>query len=152
MAEIASSTAELYKTLMNKDPRVAFLSFSNFGSNKTPETRKVRKAAEIAKELNPHLEIEGELQADVAVNANIMDKLFNFSQLSGPADILIFPDLTSANISYKLLQQLSECTALGPILMPMNHSINIIQRTAPVAEIVNMVTITALMSAEKLNL
>lgn len=152
LAEIATSTAELYKTILNKDPRVAFLSFSSFGSNKTNETRKVRKAVEIAKSANPNLEIDGELQADVAVNHNIMDKLFSFSELNGPADILIFPDLTSANISYKLLQQLSECTALGPILTPMNHSINIIQRTAPVTEIVNMVTITALMSAEKLNL
>lgn len=151
LAEIASSTAGLYKTMMNKNPRVAFLSFSSFGSNRTPETTKVKEAVKLAKDLNPELEIEGELQADVAVNYNIMDKLFSFSNLTGPADILIFPDLSSANISYKLLQQLSECTALGPILVPMNHSINIIQRTAPVAEIVNMVTITALMSAEKMN-
>ena len=150
LAEIATSTAQLYKTMMNKNPRVAFLSFSSFGSNRTPETSKVKKAAEIAKGMNPELEIEGELQADVAVNFNIMDKLFSFSELNGPADVLIFPDLSSANISYKLLQQLSECTALGPILVPMKHSINIIQRTAPVAEIVNMVTITALMSAEKM--
>ncbi|MGB0452271.1 MAG: NADP-dependent malic enzyme [Bacteriovoracaceae bacterium] len=149
LSEIALSTANLYRTLMRHDPRVAFLSFSNFGSNKHPEAKKVKKAVELTKEKSPKLIVDGELQADVAVNKNILDKLFNFSTLDQPADVLIFPDLNSANISYKLLQQLSDCTAIGPILVPMNKPINIIQRTASITEVVNMVNLTALLSVDK---
>ena len=151
LAEIAESTAELYKQAMKKDPRVAFLSFSNFGSNSHPDAKKVKNAVKICKERNPDLIVDGEVQADVAVNHHIMDKLFSFSDLDQAADVLVFPDLNSANISYKLLQQLSEAQAIGPILVPMNNAVNIIQRTASVSEVVKMATITALMALETHN-
>jgi malate dehydrogenase (oxaloacetate-decarboxylating)(NADP+) len=146
LVEIAASAAELYHSLMKKEPRVSFLSFSNFGSNAHPEAKKVKKAVQIAKEKYPKMECEGEMQADVAVNKRILDKLFGFNELSGPTDILVFPDLTSANISYKLLQQLSDADAIGPVLVPLAGTANIIQRTASVSEIVNMCNLTALLS------
>ena len=153
LAEIAANSAELFRFLMKREPRVSFLSFSNFGSNKHPEARKVRRAVSVTKSRYPNMIVDGEMQADVAVNKNILDKLFDFHTLSGETDILVFPDLNSANISYKLLSQLSEANAIGPILVPMNGAVNIIQRTAPVAEIINMCNLTALQTqAEHLNL
>lgn len=149
LSEIAISAAGLYKDLMRKDPRIAFLSFSSFGSNNHPNAKKVKKAVQITKSKRPDLIVDGEIQADVAVNKNIMNKLFDFAELDQAADILIFPELNSANISYKLLQQLSECDAIGPILVPMKKSVNIIQRTAPVGEILNMASLTALLAVEE---
>jgi malate dehydrogenase (oxaloacetate-decarboxylating)(NADP+) len=149
LCEIAHSTAELYKHLMRKDPNIAFLSFSSFGSNNSPSPRKMKEATRLTKEKYPELKVDGEVQADIAVNKGIMDKLFNFSELDGDADILIFPELNSANIGYKLLQQLSDASAIGPILAPMNDTVNIIQRTASVTEIVNMCRLTALLALEK---
>lgn len=149
LSDIANSTANLYRELMNREPNIAFLSFSSFGSNTHPEAKKVKKAVSITKSKYPSLKVEGEMQADVAVNDRILKKLFNFAELEGQTDILIFPDLSSANISYKLLQQLSEADAIGPILVPLNKSVNIIQRTASVSEVVNMCTLTALLSINK---
>tara|TARA_R110002072_G_scaffold534_4_gene3739 strand:- start:21663 stop:23966 length:2304 start_codon:yes stop_codon:yes gene_type:complete len=144
LAEIAGTTANLFKQLMGRDPRVAFLSFASFGSNNHPVSKKVKKAVALTKSRYPELIVDGELQADIAVNKAILDKLFNFSTLDGPADVLIFPELNSANISYKLLSQLSDASAIGPILVPMKSTANIIQRTATVAEIINMCNLTAL--------
>lgn len=151
LAEIASSTADLFRKLMKREPNIAFLSYSNFGSNTSEDAKKVRKAVALTKELYPNLQVDGEMQADVAVNKGLMDKLYNFSELEGPTDILIFPNLDSANISYKLLAQLSSANAIGPILLPMNKSANIIPRTATVSEIVNMSILSALLSDEKIN-
>jgi malate dehydrogenase (oxaloacetate-decarboxylating)(NADP+) len=152
LAEIAGNTAALFKSIMGRSPRVAFLSYSNFGSNRNKDTLKVKNAVKLTKEKWPDLIADGEMQADVAVNKNILDKLFSFNELDGPTDVLIFPDLGSANISYKLISQLTEVSAIGPILVPMKSTVNILQRTAAVSEIVNICNITALMSEEeKLN-
>lgn len=151
LAEIAANTATLFKHLMHREPTISFLSFSNFGSNKSPEAKKVKRAVQRTKERYPQLKVEGEMQADVAVNKRILDQLFNFNELESATDILIFPDLSSANISYKLLSQLSEANAIGPLLIPMKSTVNIIQRTAPVSEIVNMCNLTALLSEEQSN-
>ncbi|AYF43392.1 MULTISPECIES: NADP-dependent malic enzyme [Halobacteriovorax] len=149
LVEIAKSTQHLYKSLMRREPRIAFLSYSNFGDSKLPDARKMKNATKMAKEKYPELIIEGEMQADVAVNENIMNHLFDFSKLGGSADILIFPELNSANISYKLLAQLSEASAIGPILAPMNQTVNIIQRTASIKEIVDSCRLTALRALEE---
>lgn len=146
LSEIASSTTTLYRQLMKKEPRVAFLSFSNFGSNNHPEAKLVKKAVKLTKEKYPEMMVDGEIQADVAVNKGLINKLFPFSDLKDEADVLIFPDLSSANISYKLISQLSDVKAVGPILVPMNHSVNIIQRTTTVSEVVNMSMLTALLT------
>lgn len=146
LSEIAVATTEMYRNLMQKEPSVAFVSYSNFGSNLNSDTSKVKKAVEITKEKMPELMVDGEMQADVAVNNEILTNLFKFSDLKKPADIIIFPDLQSANISYKLLSQLSECTAIGPVIAPSDFAANIVQRTSTVEEIINMTHLTALVS------
>ena len=151
LSEIAAGTADLFRKLMKREPRIAFLSFSNFGANEHANTKKIKNAVKLTKEKYPNLHVDGEMQADVAVNKNLMDKLFSFSTLDGPTDILIFPELNSANISYKLLAQLGDANAIGPILLPMNNSANIIPRTATVTEIVNMTILSALLSDKKLS-
>ncbi len=146
LAEIAKSTANMYKKLMKREPRVAFLSFSNFGSSNHPKSKKIQDAVSLTKQQCPNLIVDGELQADVAVNSSLLKNLFDFSKLDEAADILIFPDLNSANISYKLLSQLSEVQPIGPILAPMNQAVNIVQRTSTVSEVINMSYLTALLS------
>ena len=145
LADVAFSAAELYKKLIGKEPNIAFLSSSNFGSGNDPMAKNMHNAAIYTKEKYPKLKIEGEMQADVATNKNIMDNLFPFNDLTGAADILVFPELNSANIAYKLLNQLSDADVIGPILVPLEKSVNIVQRTATVTEIVNMSLLTAIL-------
>lgn len=148
VADIAVSAAQMYRNVMQQEPRVAFLSYSNFGSNRDPQASKMAEAVKIAKQKDTNLIADGEMQADVAVNADIMRNLFDFCTLDKAADVLIFPDLASANISYKLLAQLGGATPIGPVLLPLKHAINIVQRTSTVDEIVNMSHLTALISQE----
>lgn len=148
LADIAISAAQMYRNVMKQEPRVAFLSYSNFGSNRDPQAAKMGEAVKIAKAKDSRLIADGEMQADVATNTEIMKNLFEFCSLDKAADILIFPDLNSANISYKLLAQLGGATPIGPILLPLKHAINIVQRTSTVDEIVNMSHLTALISQE----
>lgn len=148
LSDIAISAAKLYRRVMQTEPRVAFLSYSNFGSNREGEASKMAEAAILAKKKDPTLIADGEMQADVATNYEIMKTLFDFSSLDKAADLLIFPDLNSANISYKLLAQLGGATPIGPILLPLEHAINIVQRTSTVDEIVNMTNLTALIAQE----
>lgn len=146
LAETAISITQLYRKLMQKEPSVAFVSYSNFGSNRNEDTKKVMQAVEMTKNREPNLMVDGEMQADVAINEEILKHLFSFSTLKKSADILVFPDLQSANISYKLLSQLAPCTSIGPILTPMTYAANIVQRTSTVEEIINMTHLTALIS------
>lgn len=148
LADIAISAAQLYRNVMKQEPRVAFLSYSNFGSNRDPQAVKMAEAVKIAKSKDANLIADGEMQADVATNTDIMKNLFEFCSLDKAADVLIFPDLGSANISYKLLAQLGGATPIGPILLPLKYAINIVQRTSTVDEIVNMSHLTALISQE----
>ena len=147
LSNIALATAKFYKKLMLKVPRVAFLSHSSFGSTQGSEgAKKVADAVKLTKQADPSLICDGELQADVAVNKSLLEEMFPFSDLDQAADILVFPNLSAANISYKLLAQLGQAKPIGPILIPMNKAINIVQRTSTVSEIVNMATITAVHS------
>ena len=148
LADIAVNAAQMYRNVMKAEPRVAFLSYSNFGSNREGTASKMADAVKIAKQKDPTLIADGEMQADVATNADIMKNLFEFCTLDKAADVLIFPDLNSANISYKLLAQLGGATPIGPILLPLRYAINIVQRTSTVDEIVNMSHLTALISQE----
>ncbi len=145
---IARSTVQLYQRLMKKRPRVAFLSFSNFGSNRSPQANKMKKAVELTQKSYPNMIVDGEVQADVAVNENLLKKFFSFSKLDRAADVLIFPDLSSANISYKLLAQMGGAITVGPILVPMKFAANIVQRTSTVEEIISMTYLTTLMAKE----
>lgn len=146
LCEISEHAVHMYRSLIQKEPSVAFLSYSNFGSNMNEDSKKIQKAVRLAKEKMPDVMLDGEMQADVAVNAEILTNLFKFSDMKRSADILIFPDLQSANISYKLLSQLSECTPIGPIVAPLDYAANIVQRTSTVEEIINMTHLTALIS------
>ncbi|MFN8943700.1 MAG: phosphate acyltransferase, partial [Pseudobdellovibrionaceae bacterium] len=124
-------------------PQIAMLSYSNFsGAKGTPS--KMKAAAEMVRQLRPDLKVDGDMQADTAVNPSIVDRIFPFSALKEGANILIFPNLESANISYKLLQQLGKVEVIGPFLMGIKRSANVLQRTTTVDQIVNSCVLTAL--------
>jgi malate dehydrogenase (oxaloacetate-decarboxylating)(NADP+) len=140
LAETAILAAEMAR-MLEIEPRIAMLSFSNFGSVKHPHPLKVKRAVEIVKERAPQLVVDGEMQADTAVTAEILAENYPFSALKGAANVLIFPDLTSGNICYKLLNRLGGAEAIGPILMGMKKPIHVLQRGDDVADIVNMAAI-----------
>jgi malate dehydrogenase (oxaloacetate-decarboxylating)(NADP+) len=137
LAETAILAAEKAR-MLDIEPTVAMLSFSNFGSVNHALTTKVRKATEIVKKRAPELVVDGEMQADTAVVSDILQKSFPFASLKAAANILIFPDLNSGNICYKLLHHLGEAEAIGPILMGMNKPVHVLQRGDDVNDIINM--------------
>ncbi|WP_224958266.1 NADP-dependent malic enzyme [Geomonas subterranea] len=139
LAETALLAAEKVQ-LLDIVPRIAMLSFANFGSVNHALTQKVKRAVEIVKERVPGLEIDGEMQADTAVTPELLAN-YTFSTLTGPANILIFPDLNSGNICYKLLHRLGGAEAIGPLLMGMKKPVHVLQRGDDVATIVNMAAI-----------
>lgn len=126
----------------NITPRTALLSYSNFGSNDGRTAVKVREAAKILREKAPHIIADGDIQANFALNSNLLQSNFPFSTLNGgAANTLVFPNLESGNIAYKLLQEAGDAEALGPILLGMNKPVHVLQLDSSVREIVNMVTI-----------
>lgn len=137
LAEIAISTADVVKKF-DIVPKVAMLSFSNFGSAIYPESIKVKRAVEIINDLRPDLVVDGEMQADSALVPEIIEKEFPFSKINGNANILIFPNLSSGNISYKLLQRLTDSTVIGPILIGMKKPVHVLQRDTTVNDIINL--------------
>ncbi len=141
-AQIALQAAKIVE-YFGIEPRIAMLSYSNFtGTDGTP--RKMKKAAEIVRQLRPGLMVDGDMQADTAVNEEIMERLFPFSTLKGGANILVFPNLESANITYKLIQQIGKVEVIGPFLTGVRRSANVLQRTTTVDGIVNSVVFAAL--------
>jgi malate dehydrogenase (oxaloacetate-decarboxylating)(NADP+) len=143
LAEIALNTARVAETFGQR-PRVAMLSYSDFGEHRDdPRVDKVREAVRIVQQRRPDLEIDGEMQADTAVDYHKVQTGFPFSALTGPANVLIFPDLTSGNIAYKLLEHLAAAEALGPLLVGLGGPVNVIPVDGLVNEIVNVATYTA---------
>lgn len=140
LAEIAKMAVEKAKQL-GIEPKVAFLSYSNFGTNREENVIKVQKAVEIAKKLCPDVPIEGEMQVDIAVEPDIAKEQFPWSAIQGDANILIFPDLEAANIGYKLVWRLAKAEAIGPILMGINKPVHVLQRGVDVTDILNMLAI-----------
>lgn len=140
LAEIAISAAETVKAF-DVVPKIAMLSFSNFGSAEYPESLKVKNAVQLVKSKKPELIIDGEMQADTAVVPEILDKTFPFTQIKGGANVLVFPDLNSANIAYKLMARIGQATVIGPILMGMRKPVHVLQRDATVDDIYNMTAI-----------
>jgi malate dehydrogenase (oxaloacetate-decarboxylating)(NADP+) len=140
LVEIALCTAEEARRF-NVVPRVAMLSFSSFGSTKHPSCDKVRKAVELLHKADPTLIVDGEIMADTAVSPEILEQTYPFSSLKGGANVLIFPNLESANIAYKLLMTIGGATTLGPVLMGMARPVHLLARGAEVEEIVNVVAI-----------
>ena len=140
LAEIAMLAAEFVRR-QSIEPRVAMLSFSNFGSSPHPESAKVRRAVDIVHERRPDIVIDGEMQADTAVVESILQKKFAFSTLKRPANILVFPNLAAANASYKLLDRLSGAVAIGPILLGLDRPVHVLQHGATVTDITNLAAI-----------
>lgn len=140
LAEIAICTADTVKEF-DVVPKIAMLSFSNFGSAPYPESIKVKQATELVKKLRPDLMIDGEMQADTAVVPEIRDTEFPFSTLKGRPNVLVFPDLNSGNIAYKLMARIGQASVVGPILMGMKKPIHVLQRGATVDDIINMTAI-----------
>ena len=144
LADIAIQTAALAQSFMGEEPRIAMLSFSNFGANNHPLANKVREATEIVKKRAPHLKVDGEMQADTAVRPELSKASFPFNQVPGDANVLIFPDLQSGNIAYKLIAQMASAEAIGPILVGMNRPVFVLQQNSDVNDVVNMAAITAM--------
>ncbi len=148
LVEIALCTAQEARRF-DVVPRVAMLSFSSFGGTQHPFCDKVRKAVDLLHKADPSLIVDGEIMADVAVSPEILEKTYPFSPLKGGANVLIFPDLGSANIAYKLLTTIGGAEILGPILMGMNRSVHLVARGAEVEEIVNAVAIAVVDARER---
>jgi malate dehydrogenase (oxaloacetate-decarboxylating)(NADP+) len=140
IAEIAIQSADTAKRF-EVEPRVAMLSFSNFGGTPHPSSIKMRKAVEIVKQKRPGLPVDGEMQADTAVVEEILNNRYPFNDLKKPANVLIFPDLDAGNICYKLLMRIGGAEGIGPILQGMNKSVHVLQRGSEVSDVVNMTAI-----------
>ena len=143
LADIAVSVAAFVKEF-DITPKVAMLSYSNFGSSDTPSAAKVARATALIKAMEPELEVEGEMQANIAFNTELREEIFPFSALVGEPNILIFPDLNAANIAYKLFMRLAEVDTIGPILVGLNKSAHIVERGSNADVIFNLTTLAAL--------
>jgi malate dehydrogenase (oxaloacetate-decarboxylating)(NADP+) len=147
LAEIALCAARTTRRF-GIQPRIAMLSFSNFGSARHPFVTRVQRATELVKQKDPELMIDGEMMADTAVMPEMLAEEYPFTTLKGGANVLIFPDLQSANIAYKLMQRLGRAEAIGPILMGLSKPVHVLQRGAEVKDIVNMTAIAVIDAQE----
>ena len=141
LADIAIQVAEFARNF-NVEPRVAMLSFANFGSVSHPESDKMQQAVEIVRQKAPHVLVDGGMQADTAIVPGIIEEHYPFSTLHGGANVLIFPNLDAANIAYKLLQRAGGATVVGPVLVGLKKPANILQKHAELKEILNMAALT----------
>src|SRR6478752_5538747 len=148
LAQIAYSASRIART-MGVEPRIAMLSFSNFGSVRHPESDKMAKAVQLLRQRDPSLVVEGEMQADTAFDPEIVERDYPFSILKEPANVLIFPNLSAGNIAYKLLNHLGGATAIGPILVGMNRPVHVLERGATVQDIVNMAAVAVIDAQER---
>jgi len=146
LAQIAYSAGRIVRTL-GITPRIAMLSFSNFGSVRHPEAEKVAKAVQLLRQRDASIVVDGEMQADTALDEELLNSAYPFSALSERANVLIFPNLSAGNIAYKLLNHLGGATAIGPILLGMNRPVHVLERGADVQDIVNMAAV-AVMDAQ----
>ena len=142
LADIAVQTAQFVREL-GIEPRVAMVSFSNFGSSKHEESRRVAEAVRIVRERDPDLEIDGEMQADTAVDALKLRMVYPFSNLTRPANVLVFSRLSAANAAYKLLDTLGGADVIGPVLLGMAKPVHVLQRGCSVQDVINLSTVAA---------
>jgi len=141
LAEIALLASENAR-FFDIEPRVAMLSFSNFGGTRHPDAKRVEKAVQIARQQDPTLAIDGEMQADTAVAQEILNRDYPFNRLGGAANVLVFPELASGNVAYKLLDRLGGAKAVGPLLMGISKPFNVLQRGTDMENVVNVAAIT----------
>jgi malate dehydrogenase (oxaloacetate-decarboxylating)(NADP+) len=147
LAEIASLAADFGKEI-GLEPRIAFLSFSNFGSTKHPLSDKVSRAVELLHQRRPDLNADGEMQADTAVVSEIIEQRFPFSQVKD-ANVLVFPSLESANVAYKLLARLGNAQAIGPILLGMGAPVHVLQQGDDVDDIVHIAAVAVMDAVDR---
>jgi malate dehydrogenase (oxaloacetate-decarboxylating)(NADP+) len=141
LVEITNLTAEAVRNL-GITPRIALLSYSNFGSSDSDETIKIRQAVQMLHEKYPDIIVDGEMQANFALNNELLQEQFPFSQLSNQkVNTLIFPNLASGNIAYKLMQEMGKFEAIGPILLGLKRPLHILQLGSSIREIVNLVSL-----------
>jgi malate dehydrogenase (oxaloacetate-decarboxylating)(NADP+) len=149
IAEITNNVAKMIRKF-KVTPRIALLSYSNFGSSPGKDPEKMAKAVEILHEKYPTLVVDGEVQANFALNNELMMDKFSFSQLANKqVNTLIFPNLSAGNIAYKLLQEMTEAEAIGPILVGLKKSIHVMQLGSSVREIINMVKVAVVDAQNK---
>ncbi len=147
LAEIAIMASEKARRF-NQEPRVAMLSFSNFGSTRHPLADKVRRAVELIRQRAPGLMVDGEMQADTAVSPQIADETYPFSTLKGGANVLIFPNLEAGNIAYKLLHRIGGCELIGPLLTGLSKPVHVLQRGSEVNDIVHVAAVAVVDAQE----
>jgi malate dehydrogenase (oxaloacetate-decarboxylating)(NADP+) len=143
LAEIASLAADSARAF-DVDPRIAFLAFSSFGSVPNEKAARVARAVQILRARRPELVADGEMHVDTALDVGVAERNYPHSRIKGNANVLIFPDLTSGNIGFKLVQRLGRADVIGPILMGMRRPVNVLAHDTDVAQIVNLASITAL--------
>lgn len=148
LSEIAISSAESFKALVKKEPKVAMLSFSTYGSAKSEDVEKVQEATKIAKEKAPELLVDGELQLDAAIVPSVGNSKAPGSKVAGNANILVFPDLNAGNIGYKLTERLAKAEAYGPICQGIAKPVNDLSRGCKADDIVGAVAITCLQAMQ----
>lgn len=144
LAEIALMAGRHVEHFFDIQPRVAMLSFSNFGSTEDERSKKVARATQMVREHNADLVVDGEMQADTALVSDIAEETFPHSAIQGDANILIFPDLQSGNIAYKITQHLADAELVGPILMGMDKPVNVLNHYSSVDEIVNITALSVI--------
>ncbi len=142
LRDIALQTAT-FARYIGMHPRVAMVSFSNFSSSSHEESRQMATAVELVREADPELEIDGEMQADTAIDASKLREVYPFTRLTGPANILVFSRLSAANVAYKLLDRLGGADVIGPVLLGMAKPVHILQRGCSVQDIINLSTVAS---------
>ena len=147
IADIAIQAAETAQHF-EITPKIALLSYGNFGSAQGESPKKMREARKIIKTKRPDLIVDGEMQADTAVRPELIDSTFPFSDIKGDANVLIFPDLNAGNITYKLLSKIGKLNLIGPILIGMSKPVHILEQGSDVNEILDMVAIAVVDSQE----
>lgn len=148
LIDIILQTASFAREL-DVEPRIAVLSYSNFGSSRNAETNKIAEAVSKVKEIDPGLNIDGEMMIDFALNAELREQYYPFSSLKGAANVFIFPELNSANIASRMMNRLGKAEKVGPILMGFSKSIHVLHRGAEMQDIMNMAAIAAMDAAKK---
>ncbi|HJQ11378.1 MAG TPA: NADP-dependent malic enzyme [Gemmatimonadaceae bacterium] len=150
LAQIAYSAGRIVRTF-GISPKIAMLSFSNFGSVKHPEAEKVAKAVAMLRKRDPALCVDGEMQGDTAMDEHILRTAYSFSVLKERANVLIFPNLSAGNIAYKLLHHLGGATKIGPILLGMNLPVHVLEQGADVQDIVNMAAVAVIDAQQRIS-
>jgi malate dehydrogenase (oxaloacetate-decarboxylating)(NADP+) len=148
LAQIGYAASRITRT-MGVEPRIAMLSFSNFGSVRHPDAEKMARAVTLLRQRDPSLVVDGEMQADTAFDPEIIGRDYPFSTLKTQANVLIFPNLSAGNIAYKLLNHLGGATAIGPILVGMSRPVHVLERGADVQDIVNMAAVAVVDAQER---